>query len=87
MGCGVPGVRSGTVALDTPLRGLQRPYSTRALPANLLQRLDMPALDPTPDRPGPDTERSLQALKAADRRDWGPLVAIWRGRFEKEADA
>ena len=59
---------------------------TRVLLAELLQRLDMPALDPRPD-PRPDTERYLQALKAADRADWGPLVAIWRGRFEKEADA
>ena len=59
---------------------------TRAFLAELLQRLDMPALDPTPD-PGPDTERYLQALKAADRADWGPLVTVWRGRFEKEAGA
>jgi CRISPR-associated endonuclease/helicase Cas3 len=58
---------------------------TRAFLAELLQRLDTPALDPTPN-PGPNTERYLQALKAADRADWGPLVAIWRGRFEKEAE-
>ena len=59
---------------------------TRAFLAELLQRLDIPALDPTPD-PRPDTERYLQALKAADRADWGPLVAVWRGRFEKEVEA
>ncbi|MBA2591325.1 MAG: Fic family protein [Gammaproteobacteria bacterium] len=59
---------------------------TRVFLAELLQRLGMPALDPTPD-PGPNTERYLQALKAADRADWGPLVTIWRGRFEKEAEA
>ena len=53
---------------------------TRVLLAELLQHLDMPALDPTPD-PAPNTERYLQALKAADRADWGPLVAVWRGRF------
>jgi CRISPR-associated endonuclease/helicase Cas3 len=46
----------------------------------------MPALDPTPDS-GPDTERYLQALQAADHADWRPLVAIWRGRFEKAAEA
>ena len=63
--------------------------STAASPvflAELLQRLGMPALDPTPDS-GPDTERYLQALQAADRADWRPLVAIWRGRFEKAAEA
>jgi CRISPR-associated endonuclease/helicase Cas3 len=59
---------------------------TRAFLAELLQRLGMPALDPTPDS-GPDTERYLQALQAADHADWRPLVAIWRGRFEKAAEA
>ncbi|MDQ3776992.1 MAG: Fic family protein [Pseudomonadota bacterium] len=59
---------------------------TRVFLAELLQRLDMPALDPTPD-PGPDTERYLRALQAGDRADWGPLAAIWHGRFEKEAEA
>jgi len=48
-------------------------HVTRAFLAELLQRLDIPALDPTPDA-GQDTERYLQALKAADRADWGPLV-------------
>ena len=59
-------------------------HLTRAFLAELLQRLGMPALDPTP---GPDTESYLQALKAADGANWGPLVAIWRGRFDKEAEA
>ena len=61
-------------------------HLTRAFLAELLQRLDMPALDPTPD-PGPDTERYLQALQAARRADWAPLVTVWRGRFEKGAEA
>jgi CRISPR-associated endonuclease/helicase Cas3 len=56
-------------------------HLTRVFLAELLQRLDMPALDPTPN-PGLYTERYLQALKAADHADWGPLVTIWRGRFE-----
>ena len=59
---------------------------TRAFLAELLQRLDIPALDPTPD-PAPNTERYLQALNAADRADLRPLVAVWRGRFEKAVEA
>lgn len=59
---------------------------TRILLADLLQRLDMPALDPTLD-PGPDSERYLQALQAADHADWWSLVTVWRERFEREAEA
>ena len=61
-------------------------HVTRAFLAELLQRLDIPALDPTPD-PAPNTERYLQALNAADRADWGPLATVWRARFDKEAEA
>lgn len=61
-------------------------HLTRAFLAELLQRLNIPALDPIPD-PAPNTERYLQALNAADRADWGPLVAVWRGRFDKAAKA
>lgn len=43
-------------------------------------------MDPTPEA-GQDSERYRQALKAADRADWVPLVTVWRGRFEKEAEA
>ncbi|MGH8512692.1 MAG: hypothetical protein ACREV8_01830 [Gammaproteobacteria bacterium] len=59
---------------------------TRAFLAEILHRLDLPAMDPTPEA-GQDTERYRQALKAADRADWGPLVTVWRERFEKEAGA
>jgi CRISPR-associated endonuclease/helicase Cas3 len=59
---------------------------TRVFLAELLQRLGLPAVDPTPD-PGPETERYLQALQAADRADWWPLITLWRERFEKEAQA
>ncbi len=59
---------------------------TRVFLAELLQRLDLPAVDPTPD-PGRDTECYLQALQAADRTNWQPLVTIWRGRFEEEVEA
>jgi len=57
---------------------------TRAFLAEILRRLDLPAVDPTPEA-GQDTERYLQALKAADRADWGSLFTVWRGLFEKEA--
>jgi hypothetical protein len=77
----VPGIRRGTVALDTPLRGLQRPrhpcLPRRAPAAPRHAR----ALDPTLD-PDLDTERYLQALQVTDRADWRPLVAIWRGGLE-----
>ena len=58
--------------------------TTRVLLTELLRRLDQPALDPTP-RPGPETERYLQALKSADRTDWQPLIAFWLARFDQEA--
>jgi len=60
--------------------------TTRVLLAELLRRLDQPALDPTP-QPGPETERYLQALKSADRADWQPLIAFWLARFDQEAQA
>ncbi|MBS0446698.1 MAG: type I-U CRISPR-associated protein Csx17 [Proteobacteria bacterium] len=50
----------------------------------LTRRLDLPDIDPTPDA-GPATERYLAALRAADRRDWRPLMDVWRDRFEKRA--
>ncbi len=58
----------------------------RAFLARILRRLDVPAVDPTPEA-GQDSERYRQALRAADRADWGPLVTVWRERFEKEAGA
>ena len=58
--------------------------TTRVLLAELLNRLRLPALDPTPD-PGADTDQYLRALNAADRIDWQPLVAIWLARFAKES--
>lgn len=48
----------------------------------LTRRLQLPDIDPTPD-PGAATERYLEALRAADRNDWGPLMTIWRERFEQ----
>ncbi len=57
---------------------------TRAFLAEILQRLDLPAMDPTSEA-GQDTERYRQALKDADRANWQPLITVWRERFEKEA--
>ena len=57
--------------------------TTRLLLAELLRRLGLPAIDPTP-APGADTERYLAALSAADRADWAPLAAIWIERFARE---
>jgi CRISPR-associated endonuclease/helicase Cas3 len=54
---------------------------TRVFLSELLRRLNLPAVDPTPD-PGPPTARYLAALAAADRMDWGPLAMIWRERFD-----
>ncbi len=60
--------------------------TTRVLLAELLRRLDLPAIDPTPD-PGTETERYLQALKEADHANWQPLVSVWVNRFEQEGKA
>ncbi len=57
--------------------------ATRLLLAELLRRLGLPAIDPTP-APGADTDRYLAALEAADRTDWEPLADIWIERFAEE---
>jgi CRISPR-associated endonuclease/helicase Cas3 len=56
--------------------------TTRVFIDWLTRRLDLPDVDPTPDE-GPATDQYLAALRAADRRDWQPLMAIWRGRLER----
>lgn len=53
---------------------------TRVFIDLLMRRLHLPDVDPTPD-PGIDTDRYLAALRAADRLDWQPLMAIWRQRL------
>jgi CRISPR-associated endonuclease/helicase Cas3 len=60
--------------------------TTRLLIAELLRRLELPALDPTPD-PGDETRAYLAALKEADRASWQPLIQVWLGRFAKEGQA
>jgi CRISPR-associated protein Csx17 len=50
----------------------------------ILRRLQLPPVDVVP--PDPDFRaRYLAALGAADRRDWKPLMAIWRERFSQPA--
>ena len=51
----------------------------------LTRLLKLPDVDPTPDM-GADTERYLDALRAADRHHWQPLMAVWRARFESGAE-
>lgn len=50
----------------------------------LAQRLGLPDVDPTPED-AKAVERYLSALRAADRRDWRPLMEIWRERIERGA--
>ncbi|MGD9584609.1 MAG: CRISPR-associated helicase Cas3' [Lysobacterales bacterium] len=59
---------------------------TRVFADVLTRSLKLPDVDPTPDA-GVNTERYLQALRAADRNHWQPLMTIWRERFEKGVDA
>jgi CRISPR-associated endonuclease/helicase Cas3 len=57
---------------------------TRVFVNWLTRHLHLPDVDPTPDD-GEATERYLEALRAGDRREWRPLMAVWRERFEKES--
>lgn len=59
---------------------------TRVFIDLLTRRLKLPDVDPTPD-PGEATERYLQALRAADKNSWRPLLDIWRERFEQGGEA
>ncbi|MGH8147330.1 MAG: type I-G CRISPR-associated helicase/endonuclease Cas3g [Rhodanobacteraceae bacterium] len=60
--------------------------TTRVFIDWLTRRLELPDVDPTPDE-GAATQRYLTALRAGDRRDWRPLMTIWRERLEQENDA
>lgn len=48
----------------------------------LTRRLDLPVVALAPES-ATETERYLSALRAADARNWQPLMAIWRSRFEQ----
>lgn len=54
---------------------------TRVFLSELLRRLNLPAIDPTPEV-GPGTRHYLAALAAADCNDLAPLKTIWDERFE-----
>lgn len=56
--------------------------TTRVFIDWLTRRLQLPDVDPTPDA-GAATEQYLAALRAADRVDWQPLMAIWRERLQQ----
>lgn len=56
---------------------------TRVFLSEVLRRMELPAVDPTPD-PGPPTQRYLSALAAADGHNWKPLMTIWRERMEAD---
>jgi len=51
----------------------------------LLQRLNLPAIDPIPTY-GQPTEDYLAALRAADRHNWQPLKDIWSERLEEQGN-
>jgi CRISPR-associated endonuclease/helicase Cas3 len=51
----------------------------------LTRRLSLPDIDPTPDD-GEATQRYLTALRAGDRLNWQPLMAIWRERLAEGMD-
>lgn len=48
----------------------------------LARRLELPTVALVPSDEAA-TQQYLVALRAADRRDWAPLAAIWRARFEQ----
>lgn len=54
---------------------------TRVFLRLLLRKLVLPNINltPTPD----ETQEYLDALRAGDQTDWGPLIRIWRERFSQ----
>lgn len=50
----------------------------------LLRRHRLPPVELAPSDPE-QTRRYLEALRAGDQRDWAPLAALWRWRFERKA--
>jgi CRISPR-associated endonuclease/helicase Cas3 len=57
---------------------------TRLLLIELLYRLDLPIVD-TATSDEVERQRYFEALRAYDAGDTGPLSAVWRQRFEREA--
>ena len=56
---------------------------TRLFLIEVLYRLDLPIVDPAAASPT-EAQRYFAALRAYDRRDNAPLMAIWQGRFQQE---
>ncbi|MBI2960113.1 MAG: Fic family protein [Betaproteobacteria bacterium] len=55
---------------------------TRVWLREILRRLDLPPVCLAPVEPA-SRQVYLSALGAGDRNDWGPLMEVWRGRFEE----
>jgi CRISPR-associated protein Csb2 len=53
---------------------------TRLFLSELLRRLDLPAVDLAPEA-SEQQQRYFAALRSADMRDLGPLIAIWKERL------
>ena len=56
--------------------------ATRVWLREVLRRLDLPPVCLAPVEPAA-RRVYLSALGAGDRSDWGPLIEVWRGRFEE----
>src|SRR5439155_8367392 len=54
---------------------------TRLLLAELLRRLELPAVELAPTSPV-NRRKFLEALHAADKSDLRPLIALWKERIE-----
>lgn len=57
--------------------------TVRVFLLELLRRLDLPRVELAPQTEA-DRAQYFAALEAADRRDWQPLIAIWKSRFSSE---
>jgi CRISPR-associated endonuclease/helicase Cas3 len=55
--------------------------ATRLFLAELLRRLDLPAVELAPTEPALRA-KYLKALRASDQLDWQPLAHLWRERLE-----
>ncbi|HZF02242.1 MAG TPA: hypothetical protein VE344_10140 [Methylomirabilota bacterium] len=53
---------------------------TRLFLTELLRRLDLPNVELAPTEEA-SRAKYLQALRAADKLDWQPLIALWATRL------
>ena len=54
---------------------------SRLFLAELLRRLELPAVELAPTSPA-SRKRFLAALHAADKLEWQPLIDLWKERIE-----